>query len=63
MLSVSNSDFIAALALQREIATLIAKVSPSAWLPFEATRVSCSRATSMAPPGIFAIVPGSEKRP
>jgi hypothetical protein len=43
MLSVSNSDFIAALALHKETAKPIAKVSPSVWLPFEATRVSCSR--------------------
>jgi hypothetical protein len=39
MLSVSNSDFIAALALHKETTKPIAKVSPNVWLPFDATRV------------------------
>ena len=51
MFSVSNNDFIAALALQSEMPSPTRNVSPSVCDPFEATRVSCSRATSMAPPG------------
>ena len=67
MLSVSKSAFIAALALHSEIMRPIAKVKPSVLPPFDATRVSCSRATSAAPPGMkpdassrcFAMLAGS----
>ena len=51
MFRVSKSDFIAALALHRETPRPIRNVSPRVCDPLEATRVSCSRATSMAPPG------------
>ena len=48
MFSVSNNDFMAALALQSEIASPVAKVKPRVRSPFVATRVNCSRATSTA---------------
>ena len=71
MLSVLNSAFIAAFALQSDTIRPIAKANPSVWLPFDATRVSCSRTTSTAPPGMktetssrcFAILAGSENSP
>lgn len=71
MFSVSKSDFMAAFALQSEVTRPIAKVKPSVWSPLVATRVSCSLATSTAPPGTkpatssrcLAMLPGSEKMP
>lgn len=54
MFSVPNSDFMAAFALHNEIASPIANVKPRVRSPFVATRVSCSRATSTAPPGMKA---------
>jgi hypothetical protein len=51
MLSVSNRDFIAALALQSEVASPMRNVTPKVCEPFEVTRLSCSRVMSMAPPG------------
>jgi hypothetical protein len=51
MFSVSNSAFIAALALHSDTASPITNVRPSVCDPFDATRVSWSLATSMAPPG------------
>ena len=69
--TVSNKDFIAALALHRDTARLMKNVHPSVCVPLDATRVSWFRAISMAPPGrtpesasrCAEIVVGSEYRP
>jgi hypothetical protein len=44
--------FIAAFALQSDIAKPMTDVRPRVRFPFDATRVSCSRAKSMAPLGM-----------